>query len=335
MAIREFRLPDPGEGLVEADIVTWRVAVGDTVRPNDIVVEVETSKSLVELPSPYAGTVTRAAGRRGRHGRRRRADHRHRRRGRRSGGAGAARRTTWCPTCPRPAGRRDRRRRPGTAEWAGGRSWSATGRRPPRPSGGRASRPRRRSPDGAGARPDRGDLRHRRPGLPADRSSGAVAALGRRVLRRAAADSGLAPVSGATAAPEPRRCLGGRSAVLAKPPVRKLAKDLGVDLSELTGTGPGGVITRDDVLASQRKLGGAEPVDALAVDQAASFDGRRTDSAFRSRAYARPRPRRWWQSAFTAPHVSEWLTCDVIGHRGPARAARARREFADIGSHRC
>ena len=57
MAIREFRLPDPGEGLVEADIVTWRVAVGDEVKINDIVVEVETSKSLVELPTPYAGTV--------------------------------------------------------------------------------------------------------------------------------------------------------------------------------------------------------------------------------------------------------------------------------------
>jgi len=59
MTIREFRLPDPGEGLVEADIVTWRVAVGDQVNINDIVVEIETSKSLVELPSPYAGEVTR------------------------------------------------------------------------------------------------------------------------------------------------------------------------------------------------------------------------------------------------------------------------------------
>lgn len=58
MAIKEFRLPDPGEGLVEADIVTWRVAVGDEIKINDILVEVETSKSLVELPSPYAGTVT-------------------------------------------------------------------------------------------------------------------------------------------------------------------------------------------------------------------------------------------------------------------------------------
>ncbi len=58
MTVQEFRLPDPGEGLVEAEIVTWRVAVGDRVEVNDILVEVETSKSLVELPSPYAGTVT-------------------------------------------------------------------------------------------------------------------------------------------------------------------------------------------------------------------------------------------------------------------------------------
>ena len=57
MAVREFLLPDPGEGLTEADIVTWRVAVGDTVKVNDIVVEIETAKSLVELPIPWAGTV--------------------------------------------------------------------------------------------------------------------------------------------------------------------------------------------------------------------------------------------------------------------------------------
>ncbi|MFK5647532.1 dihydrolipoamide acetyltransferase family protein [Ornithinimicrobium sp. LYQ121] len=54
----EFTLPDPGEGLVEATIIQWKVAVGDTVQTNDIVVEVETAKSLVELPIPWAGTVT-------------------------------------------------------------------------------------------------------------------------------------------------------------------------------------------------------------------------------------------------------------------------------------
>ena len=58
MSIREFKLPDPGEGLLEAEIVEWKVAVGDTVKVNDIVVEVETAKSLVELPIPWAGTVT-------------------------------------------------------------------------------------------------------------------------------------------------------------------------------------------------------------------------------------------------------------------------------------
>ncbi|WP_298752684.1 dihydrolipoamide acetyltransferase family protein [uncultured Serinicoccus sp.] len=55
----EFKLPDPGEGLVEATIIQWKVAEGDTVKTNDIVVEVETAKSLVELPIPWAGTVTK------------------------------------------------------------------------------------------------------------------------------------------------------------------------------------------------------------------------------------------------------------------------------------
>ena len=57
MTTKEFRLPDPGEGLTEAEIVEWKVAVGDTVKVNDIVVEIETAKSLVELPVPFAGTV--------------------------------------------------------------------------------------------------------------------------------------------------------------------------------------------------------------------------------------------------------------------------------------
>jgi 2-oxoisovalerate dehydrogenase E2 component (dihydrolipoyl transacylase) len=56
--VKQFNLPDPGEGLVEAEIVTWKVKVGDTVKVNDIIVEIETAKSLVELPVPYAGTVT-------------------------------------------------------------------------------------------------------------------------------------------------------------------------------------------------------------------------------------------------------------------------------------
>ena len=57
MAVKNFNLPDPGEGLTEAEVTTWKVKVGDTVAVNDIVIEVETAKSLVELPIPFAGTV--------------------------------------------------------------------------------------------------------------------------------------------------------------------------------------------------------------------------------------------------------------------------------------
>ncbi|WP_435054381.1 dihydrolipoamide acetyltransferase family protein [Micromonospora aurantiaca (nom. illeg.)] len=59
MSVQQFRLPDVGEGLTEAEIVTWRVAPGDPVRLNDVIVDIETAKAVVELPSPYAGVVDR------------------------------------------------------------------------------------------------------------------------------------------------------------------------------------------------------------------------------------------------------------------------------------
>src|SRR6516162_9216240 len=55
---KEFKLPDVGEGLTEADIVSWHVKPGDTIQINQVIVEIETAKAVVELPSPYAGTVT-------------------------------------------------------------------------------------------------------------------------------------------------------------------------------------------------------------------------------------------------------------------------------------
>src|ERR1700680_3101346 len=56
--VRQFRLPDVGEGLTEADIVTWRVKPGDRVTVNQVIVDIETAKAVVELPSPYEGVVT-------------------------------------------------------------------------------------------------------------------------------------------------------------------------------------------------------------------------------------------------------------------------------------
>ena len=55
--IQTFPMPDVGEGLTEAEILTWHVAVGDTLTVNQIMVEIETAKAAVELPSPYAGVV--------------------------------------------------------------------------------------------------------------------------------------------------------------------------------------------------------------------------------------------------------------------------------------
>src|SRR5271163_5179835 len=55
--VQRFALPDLGEGLTEADVVAWHVAVGDEVALNQVLVEVETEKAVVELPSPFAGTV--------------------------------------------------------------------------------------------------------------------------------------------------------------------------------------------------------------------------------------------------------------------------------------
>ncbi|HZR54837.1 MAG TPA: biotin/lipoyl-containing protein, partial [Streptosporangiaceae bacterium] len=57
--LKEFRLPDVGEGLTEADIVTWHVKPGDTIKDGQIIVEIETAKAVVELPTPFSGTVTR------------------------------------------------------------------------------------------------------------------------------------------------------------------------------------------------------------------------------------------------------------------------------------
>ena len=56
--VKQFRLPDVGEGLTEADIVSWHVKPGDSVTLNQVIVEIETAKAVVELPSPYEGIVT-------------------------------------------------------------------------------------------------------------------------------------------------------------------------------------------------------------------------------------------------------------------------------------
>ena len=203
----EYLLPDVGEGLTEAEIVAWKVKVGDVIAVNDIVVEIETAKSLVELPSPYAGTVTAILVEEGDDRRGRDADHRRRRPRRRVRlrRAAPSRRRTWrstSPTRPRP-------------EVARARAWSAATRPTAGRPGGRArSRPA----------PWRPTSRRRRPSRPVSP---------RRWSRPPSPRSPCRPPRSTARDREPAR-----RAVLAKPPVRKLAKDLGIDLATVTGTGP-------------------------------------------------------------------------------------------------
>jgi pyruvate dehydrogenase E2 component (dihydrolipoamide acetyltransferase) len=322
MAIREFRLPDPGEGLVEADIVTWRVAVGDTVKVNDILLEIETSKSLVELPSPYAGTVTALLVAEGQT-----AD---------VGspiiaiddGTAAPQQAPTVPSAAEPAEEDD----PAVTEPLDGLVGDGSeGRRVPNlvGYGPRAGASRRRPRRGS---PAEETSQHAR-----DQMAGTFATdvpVSRRADDRAPLGAGTAPTGPAAsplpgpgpAAPEP--VLTG-SAILAKPPVRKLAKDLGIDLAALSGSGPGGVITRDDVTAAATAAA-PPPVPAPAPAQAAPPTRSREDVRIPIRGVRKATAEAMVRSAFTAPHVTEWLTCDVSATVELLERLKARREFRDV-----
>jgi pyruvate dehydrogenase E2 component (dihydrolipoamide acetyltransferase) len=119
----------------------------------------------------------------------------------------------------------------------------------------------------------------------------------------------------------------GAAAVLAKPPVRKLAKDLGVDLARLAGTGPGGSITRDDVQAAATGPSGAAaparaqpaPVTAVAREERIPIRGVRKHTAAAVAG-----------SAFTAPHVTEFLQIDITETMAATARLRALPDFADV-----
>jgi 2-oxoisovalerate dehydrogenase E2 component (dihydrolipoyl transacylase) len=308
MGLQKFRLPDPGEGLVEADIVTWRVAVGDQIGINDILVEVETSKSLVELPSPYAGTVTELLVNEG---------------------------DTVDVGTPIIS----------IDDGVGGAQ--------PAPSSGNGEDAQVPNLVGYGPRTGTAKRRPRRggaaegPGEAHDQLADTFsvqAPVSRRADYReplhAEPDAPTgAPLPGpGKAAPAP---IPSGGAVLAKPPVRKLAKDLGVDLDTLAGSGPGGVITREDVTAANMR---AEPVEAPATMRAESTEAPATlppepaearqelreDVRIPIKGVRKSTAEAMMRSAFTAPHVTVWLDCDVTSTMQLVERLRARREFADL-----
>jgi pyruvate dehydrogenase E2 component (dihydrolipoamide acetyltransferase) len=282
----EYKLPDVGEGLTEAEIVVWKVKVGDVVAINDIVVDIETAKSIVELPSPYAGTVTAILVAEG----------------------------EMVPV--------------GTPIIAIGAEGEAEPEKPaeidlsnPAASGG-----------GEGEslvgrnKADRGPVRRAR-----KVSSGAVAA---HMQAQAAFESGAAPMVEADEEPVPAVAAApaapGAVRTLAKPPVRKLAKDLGVDISTLTPTGKDGTVCREDVeAAAGGDASGVSRLGASAPRTSTAGSGER-ETREPIKGVRKMMGQAMVSSAFTIPHVTEWVTIDVTRTMEFVDRLKGRREFRDV-----
>ncbi|MEO3828304.1 dihydrolipoamide acetyltransferase family protein, partial [Actinomadura sp. B10D3] len=134
-----------------------------------------------------------------------------------------------------------------------------------------------------------------------------------------------APAPERPTAPRPRP--GGDGLPLAKPPVRKMAKDLGVDLTTITGSGPQGSITREDVLAAQA---GAQSYTQAAPAQARPVQAGPREERVPVKGVRKATAAAMSSSAFTAPHVTEFLQVDVTPAMQTVRRLRELPEFADV-----
>jgi pyruvate dehydrogenase E2 component (dihydrolipoamide acetyltransferase) len=279
--LKEFRLPDVGEGLTEADIVRWHVKPGDAVTVNQIIVEIETAKAVVELPSPYAGTVASLLVPEG------------------------ATADVGTPIIAVDVG--------------GGTQPDGAGR----PAGDLAAAPRDRA--AAEPRPE--------PAQPSVLVGYGVKLT--RTTRRArktapapSANGGRAPapVPLATTPEKETAAAMARGSVLAKPPVRKMARDLGIDLAGLTGTGPNGSITRDDVQQAAA-VTTIRPVPLLS--EGARPAGAR-EERIPVRGVRKATAAAMTASAFTAPHVTEFLQIDITETMAASPRLRALPEFDGV-----
>ncbi|TAJ48371.1 MAG: 2-oxo acid dehydrogenase subunit E2 [Herbiconiux sp.] len=278
MSSSQFLLPDPGEGLTEAEIVEWKVAPGDTIEINQVIVEIETAKSLVELPSPFAGTVEALLVAEG---------------ATVEVGAPIITVTDVAGSAPAPVSA-------GTADAA-----SAPVPLPQvivHPADITAAQTLADTAEATSA---------------AESSSSGAVLVGygikghvasRRTgrARRPVPAIGEAPDAARTGAPRIARAMQPIPGVpvIAKPPIRKLAKDLGVDLNEVTPTGVIGDITREDVIrhADQAKVfhNIETPQWAPVREERIPVKGVRKQIA-----------KAMVTSAFTAPHVSLFVDVDA------------------------
>ena len=312
MATKEFRLPDPGEGLTEAEIVTWKVQVGDTVKINDIVVEIETAKSLVELPVPFAGTVTALLAAEGdlvEVGTPIIAVETGAAQGEETGAPDAA---AAAPAAVTPA--------PAPAE--GGEIEEGK-------IGGKTSTGRTAVLVGYGVKSTEAKRRPRKATADVAEPEGEIG--GRHQIRlnpvrvsesRRPSGAPVAATAPSAAPVESPRA----DRPLAKPPVRKLAKDLGVDLGEVPGTGADGVVTRADVEAYA--AGGRAHTPAASGAPARAAGERETREPIKG--VRKMMAQAMVGSAFSAPHVTEWVTVDVTRTMELVADLKRDKQFSDV-----
>ena len=274
MSLAQFNLPDVGEGLTEAEIVSWKVAPGDKVSVNQVICEIETAKSVVELPCPFAGTVEELLAQEG---------------------------DTVEVGKPIISVQAE-----GSILVAG----PATSSIPIVPES--ASTHQAVADVAASLASD-----ENKPNLVGYGVSTHVSS--RR--RRAGALNAPAVATSTTSIPIVAATIS--TDIIAKPPIRKLAKDLNVDLSKVQATGLSGEITRDDVVN--------------AATQASVFRNLKTPAAPSEREERIPVKgvrkaiaTAMVQSAFTAPHVSIFVDVDATRTMEYVKRLKASTDFAGV-----
>ncbi len=279
--IKQFKLPDLGEGLTEGEILKWLVSPGDAVELNQPIVEVETAKAAVEIPSPYEGKVVQLFHEEGE--------------------------TIEVGT---PIIEYDTD--PGAGALLAAEATPARPATEPTAAPPAVKDERQAVLVGYGPRTGAVKRRTRKAEPPAPAAQAAPAA------------PVVSPVPLiAENANQGNRANGG--VALAKPPVRKLAKDLGVALTDLVGTGPLGSITRDDVLGAVER---AEAPAAAAVAAPSFGPGR--EQRIPIKGVRKLTAENMVRSAFTAPHATEFVTVDVTRAVRALDRLKARREWRDV-----
>jgi pyruvate dehydrogenase E2 component (dihydrolipoamide acetyltransferase) len=320
--VKEFNLPDLGEGLTEGEILKWLVTVGDLITLNQPIVEVETAKAAVEIPAKWAGRVVTIFHQEGETI---------------DVGTPIIAIDTEPDAGPLPESAPPGLPEPSAASLAAVEVAPAEGAVEPGLIGGPApggrtavlvgygpktavaKRRPRVAPAARGAAP--GQTAAPAPAAPAQPAPAQAAPVQPAPVQAAPLQAGPAAVAPAVQpAPVAPTQRAGTNGVLAKPPVRKLAKDLGVDLATLVGTGPQGSITRDDVQAAVAAPAAnpARPVFTGDREQRIPVKGVRKLTA-----------ENMVSSAFTAPHVTEFLTVDVTRSMRALERLKALPEWRD------